>query len=549
MSESDSYSFQRQSKEHPKRSESQPLLDGLDKIGQYYGNQNQNQNARPGRQSSISALDLLRNEPPPQQNSRPFLQTILSGGYTVSNPNSSSLDVNQYAFQDGASMASMDLESNSGWSSHRRLNILSVLRPEKLIGKFIPLTNWSDKIKKNPERIRNKGLREFYQEQNVLLLRYQEIDRLLDYGKIHLNMLSTYKDSGNSISNTTGCDEGMSNNLLGSTEMEQSLSKSRFNDLPGNINEGGQFLGYNKEESSQEIRVAILVNFFINFLLLIGKTLISFMTSSLSVVASLVDSVLDFLSTFIIYIANKLSETNNWRTKFTYPIGRKKLEPLGILIFSVIIIISFFQVGLESAKRLLLSTRETRVAVKVGREATAVMISTIVAKIACWWWCSLNKSSSVQALAQDAMTDIIFNSVSLVVPTLGYYLDTWWLDPAGALSLSLYVIVSWSITAFEHVDNLTGTSADPLDYKVVLYLAYRFAECIKQITSLKVYHVGDNVNVEIDLVFNTDDYDLSFKDAHDIAEALQYAIETLPMVERAFVHIDYMEGNFKGHLN
>lgn len=446
---------------------------------------------------------------------------------------------------DTSSVLSLDLESNSGWDSAKRLNILSILRPEKLIGKFTPLTNWTDKIVHDLD-VKRRLLRDFYDEQNKLVLRYIEIDRLLDFGKVHLNMLTTYKNPLQTVS------EGQETTAYEALELQpmgKTTSKSRFNDVPGNIDEGGQFLGYNSEKSSQEVYLAIMVNFFVNFLLLVGKILILFMTNSLSMVASLVDSVLDFLSTFIIFIANKLSKTKNWRTQLAYPIGRTKLEPLGILIFSVIIIVSFLQVGLESAKKLFFSDAESHVTARVGLQATAVMVTTILAKIASWWWCSRSNSSSVQALAQDAETDIIFNSVSLIMPTVGYYLDIWWLDPAGALALSLYVITSWSITAFEHIDNLTGTSASMEDYKVVLYLAYRFAECIKQITALKVYHVGDNLNVEIDVVFNTDDYELSFKDAHDIAEALQYAIETLPMVERAFVHIDYMEGNYKGHLN
>lgn len=177
------------------------------------------------------------------------------------------------------------------------------------------------------------------------------------------------------------------------------------------------------------------------------------------------------------------------------------------------------------------------------------MVLTIVCKVGCWIWCKSSKSSSVQALAQDAMTDIVFNTVSLLMPLLGYFFDIWWFDSFGALCLCIYIIISWSKTAFEHVDNLTGAVANPLDYKVILYLAYRFAELIKQITALKVYHVGDNLNVEIDVVFAMEEFDLTFRDCHDIAEALQYAIETLPMVERAFVHIDYMEANFKGHLN
>ena len=134
------------------------------------------------------------------------------------------------------------------------------------------------------------------------------------------------------------------------------------------------------------------------------------------------------------------------------------------------------------------------------------------------------------------------------MPTLGHWFGIWWFDSAGALLLSIYIVKSWAATGFSHINNLTGAAADTVDYKVILYLAYRFAESISEITALKVYHVGDNLNVEIDLIFALEEFNLSMKDCHDIAEALQYAIETLPMVERAFVHIDHMEGNFKGHL-
>lgn len=528
----------------PKRAESQPLLAEYGTPARYDGTPTRN-----GRHTSVSVLDFPRRESTgTSKQNQPFFQKLFTAGHSVLNPNLSVVDLNQSVLfnQDANSVESVDLESSSGWSSTNRVNILNILRPEKLIGKFTPLTNWSDKIVDKVDAIRNKSLRDFYEEQNKLIVHYKEIDRLLDFGKVHLSMLNTYKNPLQTVREGQESTRYEDFELL---QMGKSPSKSRFNDLPGNIKEGGQFMGYDNEKSNQEVLLAIMVNFFINFVLLVGKVVILFMTNSLSMVASLVDSILDFLSTFIIFIANKLSKTKNWRTQFAYPIGRTKLEPVGILIFSVIIIISFFQVGLESAKKLFLPTEQNHETAKLGVQATAVMLTTILAKIACWWWCSRSNSSSVQALAQDAETDIIFNSVSLIMPTIGHYFDIWWLDPAGALVLSLYVIISWSVTAFEHIDNLTGTSADPMDYKVVLYLAFRFAECIKQITALKVYHVGDNLNVEIDVVFNMDDFEISFKDAHDIAEALQYAIETLPMVERAFVHIDYMEGNFKGHLN
>lgn len=493
------------------------------------------------RRLSVSALDISRhghaNMP---STSVPFWNRLLTLPYAVLNANTSTHDLSSTTvlqFED------RDLEAGADTVPISRIGILSALRPEKLIGSYQTVADWMSRKRDDPQK--NKKLKKFYEEQNSLIDRYAEIDHLLDYGKIHFHMLSEYTQS--KLAPVREVEE--TDAALSSEPMDQTGSKSRLNELPGNIGEGGRFLGYDAEESGREVVLAILVNFFINFLLLVGKVVISLMTSSLSVVASLVDSVLDFLSTFIIYVANRLSNTKNWRTQIMYPIGRAKLEPLGILIFSVIIIISFLQVGLESTKKLLLTSPAERIPVSIGRDAISIMVVTVLAKVGCWWWCSVSKSSSVQALAQDAMTDIIFNSVSLVMPVVGHVTGIWWFDPAGALALSIYVVVSWSATAFEHLDNLTGAVAPIADYKVILYLAYRFAEPIKLITALKVYHVGDMLNVEIDVVFDTEGFNLSFRDAHDIAEALQYAIETLPMVERAFVHIDYMEGNFKGHLN
>lgn len=506
-----------------------------------------------------------------QQLQQPLLHRLFSSHYVlVTNPgnsdqhhsitqSTSSLHLSQPSTRHSISDAEQGTEDEE---SQHRASILNNMRPVKLIGSYKPVATWLD-LHHDTKNIKDKKLRKFYDNQNALLERFQEIDNFLDAGKIHFNMLSNYQaNSDQAALKANGKLNGNSNSLdpteplLGSNLVQNdsynsiNSKTSRHNVVPGDVeNEGAQFLGYNHEEDSQDVLIAILVNFFINFILLIGKLIVTIMTNSMSVVASLVDSLLDFLSTFIIYIANRLSNTKSWKSEHAYPVGRSRLEPLGILVFSIIIIILFVQVGQESFKRLIFSTPESRIPVQIGFSAMAIMILTIGSKIGCWIWCSLSKSSSVQALAQDAMTDIVFNTVSLLMPTIGYYFDIWWLDSAGALVLSIYIVISWSMTGFEHIDNLTGAVADPLDYQVILYLAYRFAESIKQITALKVYHVGDNLNVEIDLVFADEEFDLSIRDCHDIAEALQYAIETLPMVERAFVHIDYMEGNFKGHLH
>lgn len=44
------------------------------------------------------------------------------------------------------------------------------------------------------------------------------------------------------------------------------------------------------------------------------------------------------------------------------------------------------------------------------------------------------------------------------------------------------------------------------------------------------------------------DEKMPLRDVHDLGEALQYSIESLDNVERAFVHCDYAVGNPSGHI-
>ena len=84
------------------------------------------------------------------------------------------------------------------------------------------------------------------------------------------------------------------------------------------------------------------VNFTINFLLLLSKGLAVLSSSSISLVASFIDSALDFLSTLIILGTSIAMGRQSDRHK--YPAGKKRFEPLGVLIFAVAMIASFAQV-------------------------------------------------------------------------------------------------------------------------------------------------------------------------------------------------------------
>ncbi|KAA8646322.1 hypothetical protein EYZ11_008449 [Aspergillus tanneri] len=440
-----------------------------------------------------------------------------------------------------------------------RMDKVPLERARRLIGNIKPMYNWQWHYR-DPDTLKglSKSLRKYYEHNNELIAQYVYIDRLLDSPLPH-RLIGDYHHQSDLFDNdAVVMSEG------GSTASDRAGPKKsgKVKRTPQNLyripDENSPLLPASADEnapSSPEIvakrhdlvdsedrivTLSIYINFAANVVLLAAKIAVMSMTNSLSVLASLVDGILDFLSTAIVWATTKLIKNDD---RYRYPISRRRLEPLSVLVFAVVMIVSFVQVALTSLGRLV-STEHTLVELSIP--SIAVMASTVLVKLACWLWCRLIKNSSVQALAQDAMTDVIFNLFSILFPLIGSLTRTWFIDPLGGLLLSVYIIWNWTGTAAEHISHLTGTAASGIDHSILLYMTMRFSKAILNIQDLKAYYAGDRLNVEVDIVFEAK---TSLRDSHDIGESLQYMIESVPTVDRAFVHADYDPWNIPSHMN
>ena len=211
--------------------------------------------------------------------------------------------------------------------------------------------------------------------------------------------------------------------------------------------------------------------------------------------------------------------------------GRRRLEPLGILVFSIIMVISFLQILQESVSKLM----EKDGPAELPLVAIGAMVGTIVVKGIIGIGCARIKTTQVQALAQDCKTDVYFNTLSLLFPLIGSKAGIWWLDPAGAGLLSLFIIYDWAGTCFENVTRLSGQATEPALQKKLMYLAYRFSPVVEGFKAITSYHAGDGVWVEYDVLM---DETTKLHYSHDVAETLQYCCEGLVEVDRAFVTTD-----------
>ncbi|KAK4057955.1 hypothetical protein OIO90_001174 [Microbotryomycetes sp. JL221] len=361
-----------------------------------------------------------------------------------------------------------------------------------------------EKYRKSDEELRkmNKKIRLFYERQNEILDGFKQVDEILDNTR---------------VSAKTG-------NLTPHIPTNEQSER--------------------EEAFERKVNLAINVNFLVNILLLIAKIAIVVLSNSVSLVASTVDSAMDFLSTLIIFGTNKVIQHKSWRSTYLFPTGKKRMEPMGVAVFSVLMVSSFVQVAIESVQRLL--AQENTGPAKIPPVGLAVMGATILVKFVMWAWCRSIRNSSVEALTQDAENDIVFNLFSMIFPYAGQLLHWRVLDPIGGLLLSIYIIIEWIETLIDNIVKLTGRRALPQEHQRVAYLLTRFSPLIRGVQHLSVYHAGDHYVVEVDIVLppNT-----ALTTAHDIGEACQFAIEQLDQVDRAFVHVDVTFNPLSGHID
>jgi len=106
----------------------------------------------------------------------------------------------------------------------------------------------------------------------------------------------------------------------------------------------------------------------------------------------------------------------------------------------------------------------------------------------------------------------------------------------GGVIISLVIIAAWARTSYKQFSLLAGKSAPHEFLQLIIYKASTFAPEIEKLDTVRAYHSGPDFFVEVDIVM---DAETPLWKSHDVSQALQDKLETLPGVARAFVHVDH----------
>ncbi|CCX33610.1 cation efflux family-domain-containing protein [Pyronema domesticum] len=288
------------------------------------------------------------------------------------------------------------------------------------------------------------------------------------------------------------------------------------------------------EQGDTRIRFLIAVHGSLaaNILLATLQLYAAISSGSLSLFATAADSIFDPMANILLFVSHRaVNKVDSDR----FPSGKARLETAGNIAFAFLMIcVSWILIAMSARD---LATAEHG-ATKDFNLASVIAVGVALCTklvLFCYCWGLRNTYSQVMILWRDHRNDLPVNSFGLLTSIAGSKL-AWWVDSMGAIMIGCAILVAWTRVVYSESLLLIGVAAPQELRNQITYVSMTHDERITHIDTVRAYHSGPRIIVEVDIVMKDDS---TLRETHDVAESLQVKLESLPDVERAYVHVDY----------
>ncbi|OAX81493.1 hypothetical protein ACJ72_04165 [Emergomyces africanus] len=280
---------------------------------------------------------------------------------------------------------------------------------------------------------------------------------------------------------------GCTNNggVKSSSKKLQGFYKSQNENIEKLLKPVDEHVRLAKEYNTQnqlKYKIAVYGSFAANIVLSILQLYGAIASGSLSLFTTMADAVFDPMSNLTLLICHKAVKRVDARK---FPAGKARIETAGNIFFCFImtavslILISF------SAKSLADGNTEETLGFKIPPIVAVCIAFATKLALFLYCWALRNQYSQVRILWEDHRNDLFINGLGIMT-------------------------------------SVGGTMTH--------------SPMIQAIDTVRAYTSGPRLVVEVDIVMDRNE---SLMATHDVAEELQMKLESLPDVERAYVHVDY----------
>ena len=297
-----------------------------------------------------------------------------------------------------------------------------------------------------------------------------------------------------------------------------------------------------EERFERGLQWAATISVICNVSLMCMKTVCAITTLSLSVTASALDSFLDVFVQMLLWAAQRKTKHKD---KENYPAGMNRFEPIAVVLSSAVMGMGALEMCFESTETIIRGLSSHDTGLNITFLSLAILLCGIIVKVCLYLYCRHFRASPTgDALATDHLNDMVSNGVAIVVAVIAQlYPSLWFIDPVGAIAISIYIVATWYQVAKEHTEMLVGRAADETFVDKIKHISNNFHESLV-LDIVRAYHFGTRFLVELEVVLPRD---MPVHEAHDISLSLQQKVERLEEVERAFCHVDYSKRTVDEH--
>ena len=284
-----------------------------------------------------------------------------------------------------------------------------------------------------------------------------------------------------------------------------------------------------KSELSRQFRHALVITLAGNVLLAIVKSIAARMSGSSAIYADAINSISDVLYSILLVIGLWLSQQP---PDITHPQGHSRFEPFAALIVTI----SMAVAGAEAFRSSVARFMEGGASIALDWPSLALIFG-IVIKV--FMFNSVSKigkkiaSPGISAAARDNLSDV-FTTIAAFIGILGSNFLTPLLDPLAGLFVAIWIFKNVWTTAKENMRYLTGAGADE-ELRQKLVDAVQEIEGVENIHHIITDYAGPKLVVEMHI---NADGEISLNESHAICDKATTALETLPEVDRAYVHVE-----------
>jgi len=285
-------------------------------------------------------------------------------------------------------------------------------------------------------------------------------------------------------------------------------------------------------ERDRAYKIALIVTMIGNLILVIGKVTATYLTKSAALYSDAANSITDLIYSIAMVIGL-------WMViqppDLSHPQGHARFEPVVGMVLAVMMTVAGFEALRNSIERFISGAQ----AIQFDLPTIVLLISAaiktgmyfIIKKLA-----TQTDSPSLRASAKDNLSDIL-TTMAALIGILGSGLILPYFDPIAGVLVSLWIFKNAFQAGKENLSYLTGAGASEEVREKIIQTA-RNVSGVKNVHHMMSDYVGPKLLVDMHINLPNQ---ASLEEVHAVEDAVIEALEALPEVDRAYVHVEPIE--------